>query len=97
MYLPWANGIHANVHVPVAIRIRSCESDDAYTMSTNATEPERGKAHGYGEDMVSPCLEATYGVDGRCGPVALSPYIEDTFIILPRPSRGPRSLETRST
>lgn len=46
--------------------------------------------------MVSPCLEATYGVAGRCGPVDLSPYIEDTLMILPRPSRSPRSLEIES-
>lgn len=46
--------------------------------------------------MVSPCLEATYGVEGRCGPVALRPYIEETLIILPRPSRIPKSLETES-
>lgn len=88
-YLPWANGIYPNVHVPVAIRIRSCESDDSYIISTNATEPGGGKIHRQGEGAVSPCLEATYGVAARCGPVALSPYIEDTFIILPRPSRGP--------
>lgn len=46
--------------------------------------------------MVSPCLDATYGVDGRWGPVDLRPYIEDTLIILPRPSRGPKSLKMRS-
>lgn len=56
----------------------------------------KGLPHSRGEDMVSPCLEATYGVDGRCGPVDLRPYIEDTLMILPRPSRSPRSLEIES-
>lgn len=51
----------------------------------------------HGEDTVSPCLDATYGVDGRCGPVDLRPYIEETLMILPRPSRIPKSLKMRST
>lgn len=58
-YSPWANGIHANVHVPVTVRIRSGESDDTCLISINGTVPEKGEVHGHGDGAVSPCLEAT--------------------------------------